>query len=141
MGIVDGNRPATDNDWESIKKKGDASIQKWIDDQLNGKSVVIVLIGSNTAGRKWINYEIIKAWKDGKGLLGVYIHNLKDKDGKQSAKGANPFSSCKVGEKNMADIVKAYDPPYTTSKNVYDHIKNNLADWIEEAIEIRGKYA
>gem|GEM_PF-3512814 len=41
----------------------------------------------------------------------------------------------------MADIVKAYDPPYTTSKNVYDHIKNNLADWIEEAIEIRGKYA
>ncbi len=141
MGIVDGNRPATDNDWESIKKKGDASIQKWIDDQLNGKSVVIVLIGSNTAGRKWINYEIIKAWKDGKGLLGVYIRNLKDKDGKQSAKGANPFSSCKVGEKNMADIVKAYDPPYTTSKNVYDHIKNNLADWIEEAIEIRGKYA
>jgi hypothetical protein len=41
----------------------------------------------------------------------------------------------------MSDIVKAYEPPYTTSKKVYDHINNNLADWIEKAIEIRGDYA
>ena len=141
MGVVDGNKPATDNDWEAIKKKGDAAIQKWIDDQLSGKSVAIVLIGSKTVGRKWIKYEIKKAWEDGKGLLGIYVHNLKDKDGNQSTKGSNPFSAYKVGDKNMADIVKAYDPPYMTSKNVYDHIKNNLADWIEKAIEIRGKYA
>jgi len=52
MGVVDGNKPATDNDWESITKKGDAAIQKWIDDQLSGKSVAVVLIGSRTAGRK-----------------------------------------------------------------------------------------
>lgn len=141
MGVVDGNEPATDNDWEAIEKKGDAAIQKWIDDQLSGKSVAIVLIGSKTADRKWIKYEIKKAWKDGKGLLGIYVHNLKDSDGKQSTKGSNPFSDDKVGDKNMADIVKVYDPPHSTSKNVYDHIKNNLADWIEEAIEIRGEYA
>ena len=141
MGVVDGNKPATDNDWEAIKKKGDAAIQKWIDGQLSGKSVAIVLIGSITAGRKWIKYEIKNAWEDGKGLLGIYVHNLKDKDGNQSTKGSNPFSAYKVGGKNMADIVRAYDPPYTTSKNVYDHIKNNLADWIEKAIEIRGEYA
>jgi len=141
MGVVDGNKPATDNDWESITKKGDAAIQKWIDDQLSGKSVAVVLIGSRTAGRKWIKYQIKKAWEDGKGLLGLYIHNLKDKDENQSTKGSNPFSAYKVGDNNMADIVKAYDPPYTTSKNVYDHIKSNLADWIEKAIEIRGQYA
>ncbi len=141
MGVVDGNKPATDNDWEAIKKGGDAAIKKWIDGQLSGKSVAIVLIGSKTAGRKWIKYEIKKAWEDGKGLLGIYAHNLKDKDGNQSSKGGNPFSAYKVGDKNMSDIVKAYDPPYTTSKNVYDHIKNNLADWIEKAIEIRGNYA
>jgi hypothetical protein len=141
MGVIDGNKPATDNDWETVTKKGDAAIQEWIDDQLCGKSVVIVLIGSKTAGRKWIKYEIKKAWEDDKALLGIYIHNLKDKDGNQSIKGSNPFSSYKVGGQNMADIVKAYDPPYTTSKNVYDHIKNNLADWIERAIEIRGEYA
>lgn len=141
MGVVDGNKPATDNDWEAIKKKGDAAIQKWIDGQLSGKSVAIVLIGSKTAGRKWIKYEIKKAWEDGKGVLGIYVHNLKDKNGNQSTKGGNPFSAYKIGDKNMADIVKAYDPPYTISKKVYDHINNSLPDWIEKAIKIRGNYA
>ena len=140
MGVVEGNRPASDNDWEKIKKGGDAAIKKWIDGQLIGKSVAIVLIGAKTAGRKWIKYEIKKAWEDGKGVLGIYIHNLKDKDGNQSTKGGNPFSTYKIGDKNMSDIVKAYDPPYSTSQNVYDYIKNNLAAWIEEAIEIRGEY-
>jgi hypothetical protein len=31
-------------EWETIKKGGDAAVKKWIDDQLNGKSVAIVLI-------------------------------------------------------------------------------------------------
>jgi len=56
MGIVEGNRSATDHDWEQITKGGDKAIQKWIDDQLDGKSCNVVLIGENTAGRKWINY-------------------------------------------------------------------------------------
>ena len=140
MGVVEGNRPASDNDWETIKKGGDTAIKKWIDGQLSGKSVAIVLIGEKTAGRKWIKYEIKKAWEDGKGVLGIYVHNLKDADGNQSTKGGNPFSAYKIGDKNMSNIVKAYDPPYSTSKNVYDYIKKNLADWIEEAIEIRRKY-
>lgn len=140
MGVVEGNRPATDNDWEEVKKKGDSAIQKWIDDQLDGKSVAVVLIGSKTAGRKWINYEIKKAWNDKKGVLGIYIHNLKDSDGNQSSKGNNPFDDFSIGKVKLSSIVKAYDPPYSTSTNVYDYIKENLADWIEKAIEIRGKY-
>ena len=140
MGVVEGNRPASDNDWETIKKGGDTAIKKWIDGQLSGKSAAIVLIGEKTAGRKWIKYEIKKAWEDGKGVLGIYVHNLKDKDGNQSTKGSNPFSVYNIGDKNMSNIVMAYDPPYSTSKKVYDYIKKNLADWIEEAIEIRGEY-
>src|SRR5712692_8300443 len=79
MGVIEGNRPASDNEWEQIKKGGDAAIQRWIDGQLSGKSIAIVLIGSNTAGRKWIKYEIKKAWGDSKGVLGIYVHKLKDK--------------------------------------------------------------
>lgn len=140
MGIVEGNRPASDNDWETVKRGGDSAIQKWIDDQILGKSVVIVLIGQNTAGRKWIKYEIKKAWEDNKGVLGVYIHNLKDKDGKQSTKGKNPFDDFRIDGKSMSGVVSVYDPPFSTSTYVYEHIKNNLADWIENAIEIRAKY-
>ena len=137
MGIIEGNAPVSDNDWGQITEKGDESIEKWINGQLEGKSCSVVLIGSNTAGRKWINYEIKKTWNDGKGLVGIHIHNLKDSEGKQCLKGTNPFANLTVGEKKLFDIVKVYDPPYTTSTYVYDHIKENLEKWVEEAMKIR----
>jgi hypothetical protein len=140
MGVIEGNKPASDNDWETVTKNGETAIQRWIDGQLDGKSVAIVLIGTNTAGRKWINYEINKAWDDNKGVLGIYIHNLKNKDGDQSSKGSNPFDYITVNGKSMSNIVETYDPPFLTSTYVYDNIKENLADWIESAITIRNKY-
>ena len=141
MGAVEGNRPVSDNDWESITGGGDAKIQEWIDSQMNGKSVVIILIGAKTAGRKWIKYEIKKGWDDGKGVLGIYVHKLKDKDGDQSSKGRNPFDDFKVDGKKLSSIVKVYDPPYSTSSYVYNHIKDNLTDWVEKAIKIRSDNA
>src|SRR5258708_32193802 len=140
MGVVEGNAPVSDNDWEAVKKGGDPAIQKWIDDQLSGKSVAIVLIGAATAGRKWINYEIKTAWDLSKGVMGIYIHRLKDLDGNQSGQGSNPSDGFKVGTTSLSSIVKAYAPPYTASKLVYGHIKDNFASWIEEAITIRAKY-
>lgn len=140
MGVIEGNRPASDNDWEEIKRGRDIAIRRWIDNQINGKSVSIVLIGSNTAGRKWINYEIKKSWDEKKGVLGIYVHNLKDRDGNQATRGRNPFEDLTASGTKMSNIVKAYDPPYYLSTQVYDFIKQNLASWIEEAISIRGKY-
>jgi hypothetical protein len=141
MGMVDDSKPASDNDWETITKGGEKAIQRWIDNQLAGRSCTIVLIGQNTAGRKWINYEIEKSWDEKKGILGIYIHNLKDFE-KQSKKGKNPFDSYTVGNtmKHLSDVVHAYDPPYTDSKQVYAHIKRNISKWIEEAIEIRNNF-
>lgn len=137
MGVVEGNKPATDNDWEDVKKNGTKGIQKWIDDQLKGKSVAIILIGENTAGRKWIKYEIEKAWNDGKGVLGIFIHNIKDSDKKTCKQGKNPFTAFTVGKVGLDKIVKAYNPP---AGSAYSNIKSNLEDWIEEAIEIRANY-
>jgi hypothetical protein len=142
MGVVEGNKPATDNDWEAITEGGDKAIQDWIGDQLDGKSCNVVLIGENTAGRKWIKYEILAAWNSGKGVVGVYIHRLKDLDGNQSSKGRNPFEDFTVGKKKeeLSSVLKAYNPPYSDSKDAYAYISENLADWIEEAIEIRDNY-
>lgn len=142
IGKVEGNKPASDNDWETVTKGGDKAIQKWIDDQLKGRSCTIVLIGENTAGRKWIKYEIEKSWNDGKGLLGIYIHKLKNSAGEQSNKGRNPFEDFTMqrDNKKLSSIVKTYDPPYTTSKNVYDYISEHIEDWIETAIQIRNDY-
>ena len=100
MGVVEGNSPASDNDWEAVTRGGDTAIRNWINGQIRGKSCAVVLIGSRTAGRKWIKYEIEQAWNDGKGLLGIYIHNLKNRLGHQSTKGNNPFSGFTVAGDN-----------------------------------------
>lgn len=72
------------------------------------------------------------------GVVGIYVHNLLNSKGEKADKGANPFSSLTFqnSKKKLSSIVKAHNPPYQSSKNVYDHIEKNLADWVEEAIRI-----
>lgn len=144
MGALEGNSPCSDNDWESVTKGGEAAIKKWIDSQMSGRSCAVVLVGAGTAGRKWITYEIDKAWNDGKGVVAIHIHGLKNSKGEQANKGSNPLihSSIKVGalKTPLAQIARIHDTPYTSSQFVYDHIKDNIASWIEDAIAIRNKY-
>ena len=137
IGAIEGNKLAHDNDWETITSKGDHAIKNWIGEQMHGKSCVIVLVGANTAKRKWIDYEIEKAWEDDKGILGIHIHRLKDKDGNQSSKGANPFHHFTVGKekKRLSEYLFTYDPPYSASQDAYKYIKDNIESWIEKALE------
>lgn len=139
MGVIEGQPVLSSNDWEDVKKGGDPAIKAWIDKQMVGKGCVVVLIGSQTAGRKWVNYEIVKGWNDRKGVVGVYLHNLKNLAGSQDSKGRNPFDDVTLGDTStkLSSIVKAYDPPSSSSKSVYDYIKNHLEGWVDEAIEIR----
>jgi hypothetical protein len=142
IGVIEGNSSVSDNDWETVKKGGDTAIQNWIDRQLKGKSCAIILVGTNTAGRKWVNYEIQKSWNEGKGVLGIYIHNLKNSLGYQSTKGKNPFDDFTMerDSKKLSNIVNIYDPPFATSAGVYSHIKGNIEGWVEKAITIRDGY-
>ena len=137
IGVIEGNQSAKDNDWETIKKGGDSAIKKWIDDQLNGRTCTIVLIGSQTAGRKWIDYEIEKSWKEGKGVVGIYINKLKDSNSNQSTQGSNPFLGKFINGVTISNKVKTYNPPYSDSKDVYEYISKNISAWVEEAIRIR----
>ena len=79
MGALEGNVPCSDNDWEAVKRGGDAAIKRWIAGQLNGKSCAVVLVGARTANRPWVIHEIEEAWNAGKGVVGIRIHNLKDR--------------------------------------------------------------
>lgn len=105
------------------------------------RSCVVVLIGKSTSTRKWVKYEIEKAYELGKGIVGVYIHGLKDADGNQTTKGANPFYSLynKDGHR-LSNYVECYDPPHSTSTYVYNDIKENLGDYIERAIDNKITY-
>lgn len=140
IGVVEGNQSVSDNEWESITKGGSKSIEKWIADQMYGKSCVIVLIGAQTAGRKWVQYELKKGWNDRKGVFGIHIHRLTNQLELPSTKGANPFSSLYLGDIPLSNIVQVYDPPYTKSADVRNDIATNLEAWVEKAIVTRNSY-
>lgn len=141
MGIVDDSSTWSANDWEEVRYKTDAKIEEWIDAQMAKRSCVVVLIGNETSSRKWVKYEIEKAYELGKGIVGVYIHNLKDSNGNQSSQGANPFYNVfnKDGHR-LSNYVECYDSPHSASNYVYDDIKENLSDYIERAIDNSGSY-
>ena len=156
MGVVEGQDIFSDNGWEKVRLKSDDAIKAWIDKEMKMRSCIVVLIGSETASRKWIHYEIEQAWKLGKGIVGIYVHNLKDVFGEQSTKGDNPFDSFCVDTKfnyivknaspadsdevKLSSVVTAYEPNWYTSAYVYDDIKKNIGQLIEDAITIRSCY-
>lgn len=122
--------------WEEVKKKGDIATKRMINQGLNGTSVTVVLIGKETSKRKWVGYEIDQSCRRGKGLLGVYIHKIKDKDGNIDAKGANPFDSWYLERNGKKVYLSEIYPTYDWTNN--DGYKN-LGDWIEKAAKKAGK--
>ena len=108
--------------WEEAKSQGDAAIKKMIDTALLNTSVTVVCIGSASAGRKYIDYEISQSIARGNGLVGIQIHELKDRHGKSDPAGATPTLLTRAG----AQVYK-----YT------DHAR--LAARIEEAARRAGR--
>lgn len=133
IGSIEGNQPTSTNDWEALKRTGTRSVENWIDQNMKYKRCIIVLIGSDTAGRPWVNHEITKGWNDGKALLGIHIHNLKCPRNGRSTKGKNPFDLIKLDNgKKLSAVIPCYDPD---SSNAYGDISENIASWIGRAIK------
>ncbi len=106
--------------WEQVKRGGETAIQRWIRDQLSGTSVTVVLIGAETASRSYVQYEIEQSAERGNGLLGVRIHNVKDRDGRTDSPGACPFTLLRIPNVSVYDWVR--DDGYS-----------NIGAWIEAA--------
>ena len=132
MGVIDGDAPVSPNVWETVKRSGSMAIRNWIDENMKYKDCVVVLIGSETASREWVLYEIDKAWREKRGLIGIYIHNLKDPNTGTCIKGDNPFDYVisKNGYK-LSNFIKCYDPD---SYDAYGDIRRNLSNWVEIAL-------
>lgn len=125
-------------DFESIQRKGKKAVENWIDDQLVGTSVTVVLIGSETLDRDFVQYEIRKSMDKGNGIIGVKIHNIADmRTGRTSYSG------------NLHTCIGIWVP---SNKNIYfDEIADgifdytnqdgyhNLGIWIEDAAKRKGK--
>lgn len=104
-----------------------------IDSALVGTSVTIVLIGTYTASRRYVNYEIEQSHLRGNGLLGIYIHNLNDHHGHASESGPNPFDNHR--DSASGRLLSGIYPTYWWYK---DHGRDNLSGWIERAAVAAG---
>ena len=117
-GVVDAQAAAGFKDlsiWEEARKKGDAAIKKMIDDALIGTTVTAVLIGAETANRKYVNYEIEKSIERGNGVLGIRIHGIRDQNGNVDFAGTVPAKLSSGGY------------------SVYTWERDKFGDWVEVA--------
>jgi hypothetical protein len=122
--------------FEEVEKGGDAAIKKWIREQLVGTSVTVVLIGTETNSRDYVKYELEKSWEKGNGILGIYIHQLKNKDGKTSTKGSNSFGPIFT---SSDDDKKYFYERFNTYDWVDDDGYSNMGKWIEAAAKKAGR--
>lgn len=122
--------------WEEVKKKGEAAIHKWIDTQLNGTSVTIVLIGAETSLRPYVGYEIQQSHQRSNGMLGIYIHNMKDSQGRTDVVGANPFANWSIQQNGQKVLLSSLYPTYDWVNN---NGRENIGSWIEAAAKKAGR--
>jgi hypothetical protein len=123
-GVVQGNEMAgfiDSADFEKLKKEGDQAIKNWIDKQLNGTSVTVVLVGAKTCSSRWVKYEIEKSIEIGNGLLGIDISKIKDLQ-------KNTSERC-------GKIPEGYDFYLWNTDDGY----KNMSDWIEKAAKDAGR--
>jgi len=111
--------------WEEVKRQGPRAIRNWIDSQLDGTSVTVVLIGPETSKREWVRYEIQKSIERRNGVIGVRIHNLKDQNGKTEQEGDLDFGLVD-GEHTFSELFPVYDW-------IEDNGYENFRDWVEAA--------
>ena len=103
-------------EFEEVKKGGDSAIQKWIQEQLKGTSVTVVLVGSHTCSSRWVRYEIEMSKQRGNGLIGIDISGLRDARG------------------NMSWLCDRIPHGYSFYDWVDDDGFRNLGTWIEFAV-------
>lgn len=118
--------------WEEVKRNGPDAIHRWIDTQLSGTSVTAVLIGAETADRDYVGYEILQSHNKGNGMLGIYVHNMKDVNSRTDVRGRNPFDNWQFTRDGRKLLYPTYDW-------VNDDGRNRMGDWIEAAAQKAGR--
>jgi len=108
-------------EFEKIKKLGDQAIKNWINKQLEGTSVTVVLVGEKTCSSRWVKYEIEQSKAKGNGLLGIDVSKIKDLQGDTSER--------------CGQIPTGYDFYLWNKDNGYE----NMGSWIEKAAQDAGK--
>lgn len=122
-------------EFEEAKRRA-GGIQQWIEDQLKGTSVTVVLFGTETYDRPWVRHEIKRSYELGKGMLAIDIHNVRDPQSGTDFPGRNPLDYWTV-KRGGSDV------PFSSLYSSYDWVRDNgyanLAAWVEAAAKAAGR--
>ncbi len=120
-------------DWEKVLRQGDAAVKNWIDNQMKGASVTVVLIGAETYQRPWVLYEIVKSHRERKGLLGVRLTGVMNQRRETERPGPDPIAACDLRDREGRRV------RYPVYGWVADDGRQNLATWVEDAAQAAGR--
>lgn len=120
--------------WENIDNQTDEGIQNWIDNELEQSDCLVVLIGEETAKKKWINYSIKQAYELDKGIAGIFVHRLLDQEGDPSERGEDPFHYIDLNGIKFSRFVQRFESEHVTERYVYHDIRRNFAQLVEDAM-------
>lgn len=114
--------------------KKESEIRRWIDENMDGCSCLILFVGEKTYESQWVKYELELARKRGMGRFIVYLQGMRGKDGRPCRAGVDPYK---------------HHGMYTNSGRGYaikrynwlrDDGARNIGSWIEEACSRTSKY-
>ena len=114
-----------------VQSKGDAAIKRWINQQMEGTTATVVLIGSETLKRYYVQYEILHSLERGNAIIGVYINHIKDWSGRTSlACNSHTEITC-IGKNKPIYFDEIADGIYDYQ---IDDGYHNLGRWVEDAL-------
>lgn len=138
--------------WEDAKNTSPSALKQLIDNELNGTSITVVLVGSDTWARRWVRYEIFKSLHDGNRVFGIHINGIKGKDQLTKPLGPDPFNNLALEFSKDGTLIRptewkdnswryytdfsAYQPLQNPHPLKGQHIKLtkwcSLYDWVQD---------
>lgn len=77
--------------FEATQKTSDDALKRFLKDGLRNTTVTCVLVGEETALRRWVRYELFQSFIRGNGILAVRIHSIGSIHSPATVAGANPL--------------------------------------------------
>lgn len=124
------------SEFERMKRDGDEMIERWIDKQLTGTTVTVVLIGNETLDSSYVQYAIKKSYERGNAIIALKIGKIKN----LSQQTSISQSAVKiVGKKSDGELLWLDE----IIDGEYDYIKNdgynNLEKWINHVDKVKER--
>ena len=113
-------------------KQSDEKIKKWIDENMQNCSCLILFCGERTYKSKWVKYELESAREKKKGRFIIHLADMVKMDNTLCKQGIDPYEyhGFYNNKGTGGYIIKSYNW-------IKDDGINNIGAWIEDAISRR----